>query len=151
MQIYCQRLCPDSPHPARYWTTSSVQCSAGESVYIHHKGLFSFFGQFIFPFKKCSGSVSWLAQTIQRGQYLDNCAVNRFCDLGFLEVSLLFNSSNWTKTLICLKIRVLPFYLIFCPFFLKLVLMSNLLLTPSFFSLVLTWFIFLKKQRETGS
>lgn len=41
-QIYCQPLCLESPHSARCFTTSSAQCSAGESVYIHHKGLSSF-------------------------------------------------------------------------------------------------------------
>lgn len=39
-QIYCQSLCPDSPYSARCCTKSSAQCSAGESVYVHHKGLF---------------------------------------------------------------------------------------------------------------
>lgn len=38
-QIYCQRLCSASPHPARGWKKSSAQRSAGESVYINHKGL----------------------------------------------------------------------------------------------------------------
>lgn len=40
-QVYCQSVCPETPHSDRCWTKSSAQCSAGESVYIHYKGLVS--------------------------------------------------------------------------------------------------------------
>lgn len=40
-QVYRQSMCPETPHSDRCWTKSSAQCSAGESVYIHYKGLVS--------------------------------------------------------------------------------------------------------------
>lgn len=42
-QIYCRSLCPKSPHSSGCWKKSSAQCSAGKSVYIHHKGLHDLF------------------------------------------------------------------------------------------------------------